>query len=189
MKVSLRKANALQVLIQEQINEPFVGEVTVGKFDNADKIITDGIIDFAAKVNKKSELIEILFDIRKIVSAKNSEVGIDVLLTDLARLEKFSAFAKQLTSTRNFTPDQNIIEKLMTELNKEVSSSASVYGRKDSITVSLMSKTQAEKYSKDILYLRKQKQVISDKLLHLNVSTEIELSAEIVNVLKKYDIL
>jgi hypothetical protein len=72
---------------------------------------------------------------------------------------------------------------------EEQGKTAASYARKDAVTVGLLSKETVATYKSTINTLRKQKQAISDKLLHLNVSTEIELGASETDVLNKYEIL
>jgi len=192
MKLSLRKANALQQVIQEGINEAFVGEVTISKFDNGNALISEATDKLTTTIDKKFNLIEVLFAIRKKVALKNSEVGVDALLTDLAENERKTAFIKQLASTKVFAPQKDVLEKALADLQKEESpATTNIYGRPQSrsLSVSLLDKKTVEGYTKSVNLLRKEKTAISDKLLHLNVSSEIELDAKEIEVLKKYDIL
>lgn len=187
MKISLRKANALQLFILEQINEPFVGSVTVNKFDNPIEVIGNAGGELIHKIGVKFNLIQVLFSLRKKVGAKSAEVGIADLLTDLAENEKKAAFFRQLASSKP-TAKTEVILAAVEDLKKEVPT-ASYYSRKESVEVSLLAKDAIESYAKSVVTLRKEKQALSDKLLHLNVSSEIELSKEEVAVLTNYNIL
>lgn len=189
MKVSLRKANALQLVIQEQIGEKFVGDAVIGKFDNAASVIEEASNKLTATVDKKFDLIDVYFSIRQKVGAAGAKAGINDLLTDLAKIERQVAFLKQLASTSSFMPKLEVVEKALTELREAKSEQRNYYGAKESVSVSLLSKEAVEGYAKNINTARKEKNKISDKLLHLNVSTEIELDEKEVSVLNKYDIL
>ena len=189
MKISLRKANALQLVVVEQLNEKIVGEVTVGKFDNATEIISEATNTLTNNIVKKFDLLETMFSIRKKVSAKNAEVGIDALLTDLAENERHAAFLKQLASTKIFAPKKDVLDRALEDLRKDVLPVNGYVREKTVIQVSLFDKITVESYAKSLTTLRKQKQGISDKLLHLNVSSEIELDEKERGVLLKYDIL
>lgn len=190
MKITLRKANALQLVVQEQLNEKIEGELVVGKFDNAEELITEATEKLTANIEKKFDLLETLFSIRKKIAVTNAESGINALLTDLAGNERHVAFLKQLTSTKVFTPKPEVLEKALEDLRKDAPATATSYYReKTSISVSLLDKETVESYSKSLTTLRKEKQTISDKLLHLNLASNIELDEKEVTVLTKYDIL
>lgn len=188
MKLSLRKANALQLVIQEQINEQFTGTVTLSKYDDINKTFDAAAEVLNETIGKKFALIEVLYSIRKKVGRASAEHGIADLLTGLAETEKLILFHKQLAATTQFAlplPQIKAIFKDLEEQNKTATS----YARKDALTTGLLTKEAVATYKTTINTLRKQKQTLSDKLLHLNVSTEIELGASEVDVLKKYDIL
>lgn len=186
MKISLRKANALQGLINEQIAEKFDGTVTISKYDTVETAIETGTLNLTATIEKKFDLISTLFSLRKKVGEASAIAGIAALLTDLAENEKQSAFFKQLASTTAFALPTAQVKQILADLANQ----KDAYGRtKDAVTMNLLTKTEVESYKASVSTLRKQKQVLSDKLLHLNVSTEIELDEKEVSVLKKYDIL
>ncbi len=186
MKISLRKANALQGLINEQIAEKFDGAVTISKYDNVETAIENGTAALSATIEKKFNLIETLFSIRKKVGQASAESGVASLLTDLAENEKTVSFLKQLASTTVFALPVKQVETILAD----VVSQKDAYGRsKDAVTMNLLTKDQVEGFKSELSTLRKYKQAFSDKLLHLNVSTEIELDEKETNVLKKYDIL
>lgn len=186
MKLSLRKANALQVLIQEGIDERFVGIATINKFEDPSSVIEAAGKELILTIGKKFDLIDVLFSIRKKVGKAGADAGIADLLTDLALNEKQSAFFKQLASTTQFAVPVEQVQSALEELRKDTTQSGY---RRESISVGLLNKETVDKYKSAINKLRKQKQDISDKLLHLNVSTEIELDATEVQVLKQYEIL
>jgi len=188
MKLSLRKANALQVVIAEQLGERFVGEISIGKYETPDTVLAEATDKLTATIAKKFDLIDVYYSIRQKVGAASASVGISDLLTDLAKIERQTAFLKQLASTTVFTPKIEAIEKALTDLREKKADS--VYHRPaDSISVSLLTKEEVEGYAKAINTARKEKNRISDKILHLNVSTEIELDEKEIEVLNKYEIL
>jgi hypothetical protein len=186
MKISLRKANALQTTIQEAINEPFVGNVMISKYDNVDTVYNTASKVLEDTIEKKFCLIDVLYSIRKKVGEASASCGVAELLTNLANNEKTAAFAKQLAATPYPTIVKEQISKILTDLAEQKDS----YGRiKDALNMSLLSKETIDSYKSTVNVLRRQKQTISDKLLNLNVSTEIELDENEITVLKKYDIL
>jgi len=187
MKISLRKANALQSLIQEGLGENVTPLVTINKFENPSAVVASAAKEFLLGVSKKFALVDVLFSIRKKVGHANAEVGIDALLTDLALLEKQSYILKGLASTTTFAAPIEQVQAALDELKTQKQDG--IYGRRESINVSIVSRGLVDQYKSSVNTLRKQKQELSDKLLHLNVSTEIELSEEEEAVLKQYEIL
>lgn len=188
MKLSLRKANALQLLIKEQIGEQFVGEVAVGKYDDPVKVIEEATDKITATITKKFDLINVLYSIRQKVGQASAESGVSKWVTELALVEAQTKFLKQLAQTKNFAPDVEQVEKQLADLREQSKGERSYYA-KDNVVVALLDKVTVEGYIKTVNLLRKSKQTISDQLLHLNVSTEIELDEKEVSLLKKYEIL
>ena len=186
MKISLRKANALQALINGQINEAFNGTLTITKYDNLSDKLDEANLLLAETIQKKFELIQVLYSVRRKVGAASSTVGIADLLTELAEIEKKSAFAKQLGSATQYA----LTKEQLATIFADILTQKDQYGRtKDAVTVNLLTKAEVESYKLSISTFRKAKQAVSDKLLHLNVSTEIELGEIEVVVLKQYDII
>lgn len=186
MKISLRKANALQALINEQINEGFLGTVTITKYDNLSDKVDEANKSLADTITKKFELIQVLYRMRRKVGAASSAAGVNDLLTELAENEKVTAFLKQIASTTMYA----MTKEQLTTIFADIATQKDTYGRtKDAVTATILTKDEVESYKAQISKVRKAKQSISDKLLHLNVSTEIELGETEVSVLKKYDIL
>ena len=189
MKLSLRKANALQLLINEQINEPFVGTVTISKYDDVEETLNAAEKVLSDTISRKFDLIEVLYTIRKKVGKASADSGIAELLAELAETEKLSAFYKQLAATTQFAVPASHIKTVLKDLEAQ-SGTASSYSRpQNAVAVGLLTKEEVMTYKTTINLLRKMKQVISDKLLHLNVSTEIELGTKETDVLNKYEIL
>ena len=186
MKISLRKANALQGLINEQIAEKFDATVTVSKYDDVEKAIEAANLNLSNTIVKKEHLITVLFSLRKKVGQASAQAGIADLLTELALNEKLTAFGKQLAATSAFALPVTQIKQIL----KDASEQKDAYGRtKDAVTTNLLTKQAVDRYKSSVSTLRKQKQALSDKLLHLNVSTEITLDETEVSVLKAYDII
>ncbi len=186
MKVSLRKANAVQLLINEKLAVATVAVATISKYDKVAEALVEAQTKLYGGIAEKFDLIGLLFSIREKVAHAGMTAGIAKLLTALARNEKETAFVKQLeiSSPLKFTPSQ------ISEIIADLATQKDSYGRtKDAVTVGLLPQSAIDDYKTTIGTLRKEKTTISDKLLHLNVSTEIELDEKEVAVLKKYDIL
>jgi len=104
MQVSLRKANALQVLINEALKGlEFKADVSINEFQTPATEIELAKQKFDRNVQRRWNLIAALYDIRTKVASANAENNIDNLLADLARIEKdlvfFAPFAKANVQT------------------------------------------------------------------------------------------
>ena len=186
MNISLRKANAVQLLINEKLSEAVVGTVTITKYDEVESSVKTAEIKLVNDIQTKRSLLAVLYSIRKKVAKSSMEVGIADLLTDLAAIEKEAAFAKQLQGMPVNKFDNEQIKNILADIVTQKDS----YGRsKDAVTVGLFSEPANLALKDEINTLRKKKTDISDKLLHLNVSTEIQLDEKESSVLKEYEIL
>lgn len=186
MKVSLRKANAVQLLINEKLAVAPVTVATISKYDKVAEALVEAQTKLDSSIAEKFDLIGLLFSIREKVAQAGMITGVANLLTALARNEKETAFFKQLEAAAalKFTPSQ------ISQIIADLATQKDTYGRtKDAVTVGLLPQSAIDGYKTTIGTLRKEKAALSDKLLHLNVSTEIELDEKEVAVLKKYDIL
>lgn len=186
MKVSLRKANALQQLVQSELNDSISAVATIGRFDNPEAVVNEAALKLIAAVDKKILLTDVLYSIRKKVSAAGATSGVSDLLADLAANEKRSQFIRELAKVTQFAQDKETVLAALEQLKTE----KDAYGRyNNSFNVGLLTKETVDKYKSTVNTLRREKQTISDKLLHLNVATEIELDESEVAVLTKYEIL
>lgn len=186
MKVSLRKANAIQLLINEQINAPLFSTVSINKFDEPLSVETEAADKLLAAIDQKSELIGTLYYIRRSVANAGHDAGIADLLTEQALISKKEQIFRELALTSKFASTKETLDAQLAELKAPVI--AGGY-RAPTFEVGLLNKDTIESYRKATVTLRKEKQKINDKLLHLNVTTEIDLPAGIENVLKKYEII
>lgn len=191
MEVSLRKAKALQTLIQEQLNEEVPTEFPITKFDNGKERIAEETSKLNLAITKRFELTELLFSLRKKVSKKNSESGINDLLTDLAFNEARSNVAKSMSVIKAFRPKDETLDKALEVLYETKETPKDSYGRlqKEVLVVSLLSEDTVNIYKTIVQNLRKEKIDINDKLLNKNVSSTIELDKFDVDILKKYNII
>jgi uncharacterized protein YdcH (DUF465 family) len=68
--------------------------------------------------------------------------------------------------------------------NRPADSRASLYGRDDTVTTTVISADQLAQIKAEILNLKKQKQKLNDEVLELNIKTEIPLSDDVVATLQ-----
>lgn len=183
MKITLRKANALQNAIQDHIKTIEIKtSIFLNEFQNpADEIACarDGVI---ANDARRAKLIRSLYRIRASVGQANVHAGVADLLADAAYIDKRMGQLKSLAESEATEADAVVAGKLDKIRNDK--SERRAYGYNDTVTVGVMTADQLETCKIAIRDLKKQKQSINDKVLELNVRTEIELDADTVAVLQ-----
>ena len=188
MKITLRKANAIQVAVNDAIKGlDFNSVVNINEFQTPDAEINALTTKFAGNIARRTSLLDALYEIRKAVASANNSTGIDGRLADVARLEKdfqfYSIYAKGSMMT-----DAAVIAGKLDKLRNRKEESYG-YGRDATIDTSIFTADQLETFKGIVVAAKKAKQKLQDELLELNVRTEIEFSAATVATLTKEGIL
>lgn len=187
MKITLRKANAIQASINEALKGlEFNSVVSLNEFQKPQEEIKKASEKFAENLKERDNLIGALYSIRRAVSDANNEAGIDSRLADVARLERdisfYSPLAKAQVSVEN--------DVLVGKLGKLKGRQEDAYSRyENEVQTSHFAKETIESFKTRLSTAKKQKQKLQDELLTLNVKTEITLSTETVDVLTKLNVL
>ena len=186
MQVSLRKANALQVAINEALkNLEFKADVSINEFQNPAQELDNALAKFNTNVSRRYSLISALYDIRTKVAEANNKNSIEGLLAELARLEKDVVFLTPFAKANTRTDLKVIAGKLEKIANRTEDS----YYAKAEVETSIFTDADLEKFRSNLSFAKKAKQKLQDQLLELNVRATIELSAEAVATLTAEDIL
>ena len=176
MKITLRKANALQHSINETLKGLDIkSSVDLNEFQtDPEAEINDAATQFKAALARRGSLLNALYEIRKEVSTSNVKHGIDSKLADVARYEKDIQFFASLAKTNVRETASVIVGKL----NKIRDRKEDMYsGYRDSgLVTSVFTASDVESFRNQVLSLKKQKQTVQDELLELNVRTEIKVS-------------
>jgi hypothetical protein len=190
MKITLRKANAIQNSIADAIKSIRIStSVEVNEFESPEVKVQTANANLFALDKRRSDLLMSQFAIRGLVGAANATSGIDAKLTQAAYIDKRIV---QLTDISEATEKLSIsvLEGKLDKIrNRKEESRASIYGISDTVTTGVLEKHQIEEVSSFIKDLRKQKQKLNDEVLELNVRTEIELSNDVVEVLQKENLI
>lgn len=187
MKVTLRKANALQQNILDAIkNTPIVNSVSFNEFEDVfDKFVKVNN-DFSYSFTATNSLYESLYAIRKLVGKTNAE-EINGLLCDVALLDKQIQLYTVVATSQPRTDSDVVRGKL--EKIKNSTESSRLYGRSDEVVSTILDETDINKAKSKVNELKKQKQKIQDTILELNIKTEIELPSDVVATLTQVGIL
>lgn len=184
MKITLRKANAIQNSINEvirgitidptiRVNEFQEPEVEIGK--TAAKVKTD--------VTRRVALNNALYEIRKAVGVVNAQ-NVSERLAEVARIEKEIQFYTGLTAHQSRESAEVIRGKLDKIRNRKDDSVRSIYGRDEDVATSVFTEDDIKGFKSVVAENKKAKQKIQDEILELNVKSEITLSETTVQTLK-----
>lgn len=183
MKITLRKANALQNTIQDHIKTIEVKtSISLNEFQNPTAELACAREGVVANDVKRAKLTKALYRIRASVGRANTEAGVADLLAEAAYIDKRLGHLKGLTESKVVETDA-VLEGKLRKL-AETESKSRIYGYGDTVDTGVLTAEQIEGYKSDMRDLKKEKQAINDKVLELNVRTEIELDAETVSLLQ-----
>jgi hypothetical protein len=184
MKITLRKANALQLAIGEAVkNVNIETDVKINEFQVGEFEIARVATEFRANVARRTELITAMYDIRKAVSTANAGAGVDVKLADVAMLEKQVQFYNGLAS-KKVRESAAVVEGQLNKLRESKDDSRrSIYGYASTVDTSVLGAEDIRGFRTAAAEAKKAKQKLQDELLEINVRTEITLAQDTVQFL------
>lgn len=188
MKLTLRKANALQNSIQEQLRSIEVNTVvSLNEFQNV-TIEIGRVRDLAvANDKRRGSLLHVYYQIRQLVGERNEASGISAKLAQMAYIDKRLVQLKAIVDSQTVQDEKVIVGKLDKIRNRK--SEVRSYLEQDEVTTGVFTEVELEPYKAGMQLLKKDKQRLNDEVLELNVRTEIELNTETVELLKKEGLL
>ena len=187
MKISLRKANALQTSINERIKS-IVLETTVAinEFENVVSKIAAAKNKVVTNSNRRLSLYASLYDIRAKVAESNSSAGINARLTDMAHIAKLIEDLGQMISVSAVMTDVAVLDGKLSKIKNRTTES---YGLDTTVSTGVFTAEESEDTKKKIQDYKKSKQVIADEILELNIRTDIELTDDTVTSLKAENLI
>jgi hypothetical protein len=185
MNITLRKANAVQNSIQEAIKSIKTDlTIEINEFqDPAVELKKANDAVFAADA-RRQKLLLALYNIRGLVGTANAGSGIDLNLAKAAFIDKRVVQLEEIAKAVAMTELTVITGKLDKIRNRKEESRASLYGRDDTVSTSVLVQEQIDQAKNEIKNLKKQKQKLNDEILELNIKTEIPLSEDVVATLQ-----
>ncbi len=185
MKISLRKANAIQNSIQSTLKSiNLKSNIEISEFQDPIQEITIARELFLKNDQRRNELLIALYHIRGLVGRANASSEISDTLSKIAYIDKRIQQLEQISSSSE-QMDLNVIKG---KLEKLKNAEDRGYGR-DYVSTSIIS---AESISNAIVLInsfKKEKLALSDKVLELNIKTEITIEDIHVETLKNEGIL
>ena len=187
MKLSLRKANAVQNSINEALRNLKLGTtVTLNEFEDVKGQIQTARDLFWTNTETQHRLMMALYEIRAKVAQANADSGINAHLTNAAYLEKQIAHYTMLVGKGV----QQSLMVLTGQLKKLAGSKDDLYGRMaQDVSTSIFTENEISDFRARAAKHKREKQRVQDLLLELNIKTEITLTEETAEFLKKEGIL
>jgi hypothetical protein len=183
MKITLRKANALQNTIQDHIKTIDVKtSVQLNEFQHPLAEVDTARGALVAHDVQRAKLTRALYRIRAQVGRSNVEAGVSDLLAESAYIDKRLGHLKGLTESK-VMESVIVLEGKLQKL-RDTETKSRIYGYGDTVDTGVLTAEQIEGYKADMRDLKKEKQRINDRVLELNVRTEIELDADTVSLLQ-----
>jgi hypothetical protein len=177
MKITLRKANALQLAIGEAVKNISVEtDVKINEFQSGEAEIARVAAEFRANLERRTQLVDAMYAIRKAVSTANAGAGVDVKLADVAQFEKQVQFYTGLAG-KKVREDAVVVEGQLNKLRESKDDSRrSIYGYASTVDTSVLTAEDIRGFRTAAANAKKAKQKLQDELLEINVRTEIEVA-------------
>ena len=193
MKISLRKADAIKrEIIAAQRDLPVRTRVTISEFEDPETVIHAARERNAENFVRWTCLNTVLFEIRKKVDHANRSSGISDTLAELVALEARISVLREMTQDSALRTEPEILLKRFEKIREIPQDSGSYrYGGllNTEIETGIFTGEEIKGHKTEHQEAKQKKQDLKDKLLHLNLSTEIELSETDVAVLVKSGIV
>ena len=186
MKITLRKASALQNSIQEAVkNIDITVKVELNEFEDARIAMGKANDKLVNADQRRVALTKALYVVRAQVGTANAESGINERLAKAAYVDKRIGQLATLISAEAVQDSIAVIEGKLEKLKapESANSRRSLYGYSDTVGTGVLLQAQVDAFKAEQLALKKDKQKLNDEVLELNVRTEIALSDETVAVL------
>jgi hypothetical protein len=177
MKITLRKANALQLAIGEAVKNINVEtEVKINEFQNGEAEIARVAAELKTNLSRRARLMDAMYEIRKSVSVANSAAGVDIKLADVAQFEKQVQFYNGLAG-KKVREDAVVVAGQLNKLREgKDDSRRSIYGYASTVDTSVLTTEDLRGFRTAAAEAKKAKQKLQDELLEINVRTEINVA-------------
>lgn len=187
MRLTLRKANALQTAIQDYVKTlKVVTEISINEFQNSINEIALAREAFVTNHAATQQLTKVLYDIRAKIGRANVESGVSDLLSQAAYVDKRLATLSEFVG-KEVTDAQEVIDGKLEKI-RSAKGDIRYYGT-DTVAVSIINDDIMNTLKAGQATLKKEKQAINDTVLELNIRTEIELDAATVSLLQSVQLL
>jgi hypothetical protein len=194
MDISLRKAGALQLAINEALKQLKLGtSLTLSIYEEApEERVNAEAMAWAATLKRRAALLDALYAIRTRVGAANKAAGVDDRLAELARLEKDVQLYTQMAQTEPREAPEILkarTERLRTRESAPVGRFGGVQEMPETVQVGLFGLDRVEGFRSELRRLSRQRQALKDELLELNAGTRVSLDAATLATLQAEELI
>lgn len=193
MEINLRKANAVQAEIRRALSAVQVNDkVTVNEYTvDAAVEVANAATEFEAAIVRKAGLTNALFNIRRAVASANATAGVNTILTDVERIDALITLEQSVAGQKvgmSLVEINARLEKFRNAPTQDARSA--IYGdRYNNVETSVVTEQAVVSAKQEVKNLRRQRQNLQDKLLALNINTNITLSEEDEAILREEGIV
>lgn len=185
MKITLRKANALQNSVQDHIKSIEVKtSISLNEFQNVQAELASARDSLVANDTRRKALTKALYDIRAQVGRANATLGISDRLSEAAYIDKRLGYIKGLLENETATEAVDVLEGKLAKIRNRKEVAHSYYDR-DVVATGVLTAEMIETFKSEQRELKKTKQKLNDEVLEINVRNDIELNTETVELLTK----
>ena len=185
MKITLRKANAVQNSITEAIKAiKITGEAKLNEFQEPTAELQKANSELFANDARRQKLLLSFYNIRGLVGQANASAGVDLALAKAAYIDKRIGQLNEIAGFDVVTDLAVINGKIEKLKSGKDETRRSLYGYESTVDTGVISTEQLAQVKTEIKNLKKQKQGLNDEILELNIKTEIPLSDEVVATLQ-----
>lgn len=188
MNISLRRAAALQNAIQECLRGIALDvNLRLNEFQESETVIAQCQEKLSKNFSQRQGLIDTLYQIRAQVGDANQTAGINQRLTNIACIERLMQDHQTLANAAVRLPSAVIAG----QLNKirEARPEHRGYGYDGTVETTALREQDIQAHRRRLQELRRERQLLQDEILELNVRTEISLSPAALEILKEHDLI
>lgn len=191
MKINLRKANAIQAEIRRAINGCNVeSNVGVTEFTpNVEEVIREAGVKYQLANQRKIALTNALYNIRGHVANANAAAGVNILLTDIQRIEAVMSIHSVVTVQQVAKSIEEVNARVEKQKSLNGESRLSMLERYNTVDTTVVTQADIENAKEAVKTLKRNRQELQDKLLTLNVTVTIDISPEDEQLLVEEGIL
>lgn len=190
MKITLRRASALQNRIQETLKGLTVKTtVSLNEFEDTQALL-EGARNLAISTDRdRYELTRVQYRIRGLVGNANSEAGIDSRLTDVARIDRRITQLNELVAEGTEQTNMTVLTgKLERKRNAPATDRSFLYDH-DRISTGVFNDGDLSGFRTELAQLKLERQKLNDEILEVNVRTEIDLDSDTEFALRRFNLV
>jgi hypothetical protein len=191
MKISLRKANTIQELVGEILQQPLESptNLDVMAIDEWKDELRFARKTFLSEMATRAQLVSARYEVRKLISEENAKQGVTTLLATLAETDTMINLMKRNVVDRTVSDKYDVVEKKRERKIALLDKEGLHYNRSDTYDVSIIDAETIKTYKETVKVLKRKRQRITDELLEKNIRSEIELPRWAVDLLREHGLI